>query len=181
MTSTQVPVMSTATSTAAPTHCHRCARRLVHCAHRRISEELFLLAGDLESMNDIGSRVVLRERQQVIARGDPLGQLSELFLVEQSDQLRLADEDDLQKLPGWSFEICQQPDLLQNIGSEVLRLINDEHRATPLRMRIEQVSIERVDEELPAGRAGGIRDAEFVAQRGEQLDIREPRIEEDRK
>ena len=110
-------------------------------------------------MPDVRPRVVHGERLEVIAGRDALGELTEILALEQRDQLGLADQDDLQKLLSRRFQIREEPDLLEHLGREILRLVDDDDRASAARVRIEQVAIERVDERLHTRRVRGHRDA----------------------
>ena len=76
--------------------------------------------------------------------------------------------------------VGQQANLLEHLAAEILRLVDDQHRAPPARVRVEQVAVERVDERLEADGAGRVRDVQLVADRGQQLDGRERRIEDHR-
>ncbi len=81
---------------------------------------------------------------------------------------------------GGRFEICQEADLLQHVGGQILCLVDDEHGATPSRVGIQQVLVEPVDQHFPAFRAGRVGDAQLVAHRGQQLDVGELGIQDER-
>ena len=141
-------------------------------------EDWLPLARDLHPVLDVRARLLLGERPQVISRGDPLGELTQLRPGEELRQLGLADQDDLEELLPRRLEVRQQPDLLEHLGAEVLRLVDDQHGPTPAPVRVEQGLGERVDEDLEARRAGGIGDPELVTHDREQLDRRQPGIED---
>ncbi len=115
------------------------------------------------------------------AAGDALGELAQLAAREQLAQLRLADEDDLQELLRVGFEVGQEADLLEDLGGEVLRLIDHQHHALAVGMGVQQVAAEDIDQVLQAC-ARGVRhaDAELLADREEQLGRRHARIEDER-
>ncbi len=101
--------------------------------------------------------------------------------AEQRAQLRLPDQDDLQQLLGLGLEIGEQPDLLEHLGRQVLRLIDDQHHAPTLRVRAQQVAVEQVDQLLGVVLgAVGHAQAELLAQRAQELGGRQPRIEDQR-
>src|SRR5216117_2717833 len=75
-------------------------------------------------------------------------------------------------------EVRQQPDLLEHLGAEVLRLVDDQHGPPPAPVRLEERLGERIDQDLEARRACRIGHAELVAHDREQLDRRQPGIED---
>ena len=89
-------------------------------------EDLAGGARDAQAMAHVLQRSSLaRQRIQVIAAGDALRQLAQIGAIQQLAQLRLADQDDLQQLLGRGLEIGQQPHLLEHLGGQVLRLVDD--------------------------------------------------------
>ena len=138
------------------------------------------LAGDVEAVPHVGPRLGFREGLQVIAGGHALRQLAQVVPRQDAAQLGLADEDDLQQLLARRLQIGQQANLLEHLAAEILGLVDDQHRAPPARVRVEQVAVERVDERLEAGGAGGVRDVQLVAHGGQQLDRRERGVEDHR-
>ena len=71
---------------------------------------------------------------------------------------------------GVGFQIGEQPHLLQRVGRQVLSLVNQHHHAQALRIGRKQERIERVDQALGAAALAGDVDAEFFANRFQQLD-----------
>ena len=116
----------------------------------------------------------------MIARGDALRELAKLGTAEHVAKLRLAEQDDLQELLRRRFEIGQQAHLLERIDREVLRLVDDEHDAKALRVRIEQIRVQRVGQRLEAAAAAGDVELELLAHRLDELDRRELRIQHQR-
>ena len=86
-------------------------------------------------------------------------------------QFGLADQHDLQQLALVGFQVGQQAQLLQHIGRQVLRLVDDEHAALAGGVTLEQKGVERVDVVLDRGRVrgGSRRDVELLADRLQQL------------
>jgi hypothetical protein len=119
----------------------------------------------------VGFHLVGLERLEVIAPGDALGQLPEVAAVQHLAQLGLADQDDLQQFLLGGLEVGEQPDLLQHVGPEVLRLVDDQHVAPRRAPRAGRV--QRIDQRLEAA-VGGHLDVQFVAD-GEQELVRESR------
>ena len=65
---------------------------------------------------------------------------------QQLAELGLADEHDAQQLPGRGLEVQEQPDLLQQLDRERLRLVeHDDARPTRLALR-DQVRVQRLDQ-----------------------------------
>ena len=85
----------------------------MHLPHGRIGEELRRASGNAQPVEDIGARIRLVERQEVITGGDPLRELTQILPSEQRDELGLADEHDLEELLLLRLEIGEQAQLLQ--------------------------------------------------------------------
>ena len=117
----------------------------------------------------------------MIAAGDALSQLAQLGAVQELAQLRLADEDDLQQFLRRGFQIGEQADLLEHLGGQVLRLIDDDDDAPAVRVRGQQPPVQRVDHLLDAVSVGLVEpEAEFLADGEQELDRRDPRIQDHR-
>jgi hypothetical protein len=112
--------------------------------------------------------------------GRHVPRLAQLRSIEQTHQLRLTDEDDLQQLLLRRLQVRQQADLLEDLRAEVLRLVDDQHGAPPAGMRLQQVTVDRVDQHFEARGPVGIRDPQLVAYRRQELDVGQPRIEDQR-
>ena len=115
------------------------------------------------------------------ARDHALRQLLELGPLEHRAQLGLADEDDLQQLALVGLEVGEQAQLLEHVGREHLRLVDDEDVVLADGVGLEQEVVERVDVGLDRRRlavGGGDRHVELVADRLQQLDHGELRIED---
>ena len=85
-------------------------------------------------------------------------------------------EDDLQQLALAGLQIGQQAQLLQHVGRQVLRLVDDEHVVAPGGMLLQQEGVERIQavlDGLDAGRGGLVRHTELVADRAQQFGHRE--------
>ena len=115
---------------------------------------------------------------QVIARDDALRELPQFRARQHRGELRLAEQDDLQQLALVRFQIGEQPHLLQHVGREILRLVDDQHRVPAPGMGVEQVVVDAVDEHLDAGIAGRVGDAEFDADGREQFLHRQLGVED---
>jgi hypothetical protein len=138
---------------------------------------LMLVLPGAQAMPDVGRDLGLGQRTQVITRDDALAELAQLRAFEHRRQLGLAKQYDLQQFALIGFQIGQEPHLLQHIGREVLRLVDDQHRVPALRMGFEQVGVDAIDKHFDAGAAGRIGDAEFHADGREQLLHRQLGIE----
>ena len=134
-----------------------------------------------QAVGDVLLGLLRAQRIEVKTRNHPLGQLLQRGAGDHGAQLRLADEDDLQQLALAGFQVGQEAQLLQHIGRQVLRLVNDEHRVAPGAMRREQRGIERVDvilDRFHPGHRGLVRHAKFVANGAQQLAHRELGVED---
>src|SRR5262245_35562590 len=110
-------------------------------------------------MADVRPGLRARERLEVIARCNALGQLTELGLIQDRRQLRLTDENYLEELLPGRLEVREETHLLEHLGGEVLRLVDDDHGATARGVRLQEMRVETVHQRFRTGRAGGIRDA----------------------
>src|SRR5262249_37434270 len=137
-------------------------------------------AGDREAMAHIGFGLVAVERRQVIARGDALGELAQFRLGEDLAQLGLAQKYNLQQFLRRRFEGRQEAQLFERVGREVLRLVDDQHDAQALRIGVEQIGVQRVDEALEAAAARLDVELQLLADRLEQLYGRQLRVQHER-
>ena len=138
-------------------------------------------AGDAQAMAHVRGGLVLRQRDEVVAAGDALGELAQVVAVEQFAQLGLADQDDLQQLLGAGLEVRQQAHLLEHGGLEVVGLVDDDHDALALGVGAQQVGVQDVDEVLHA--ADGVvghADAELLADGQQELGGGDARVEDQR-
>ena len=151
---------------------------LALCAGR---EEIARRAGDARAVADVGKRLALSQRFEVIAAGDALRKLAQFLLCQHFAQLRLADQDDLQQLLGFGLEIGQQAHLLEHVGREVLRLVDHQHHAPASAVRIEQEVREEVDERLDAALGAGRHlHVQLVADGEQEFRGRDARVQDQR-
>jgi hypothetical protein len=106
-----------------------------------------------------------------------LGQLAQLRRSEHLAQLRLAHHDDLQQLALVGLQVGEQAHLLEGVRRQVLRLVDQHDGAPAPRVRVEQVSIEPVDEHLDAVLPVRIGDVQLVANGGDQLQGCDARVQ----
>ena len=64
----------------------------------------------------------------MVTGGYSLCQLAQIGLTQQSLQLRLTDQHDMQQLMPMGLQIGQQPHLLQYIPAQILCLIDNDNR-----------------------------------------------------
>ena len=118
-------------------------------------------------MLDVRARLPFGERAQVVPGGHPLGELAQLLARQESGELGLADQDDLEELLARRLEVRQQPNLLEHLRSQALGLVDDQHGSATARVRVEQRVGQRVDEDLEAARSPRIGHPELIAHGGE--------------
>ncbi len=145
--------------------------------HRKPGEGKLRAARHRQPMPQVGLGLGLIQRQQVIARGDALGELAQLGLRHDAAQLRLAQQDDLQQFLGGGFQIGEQADLLQRLVGEVLRLVHDQHHAQAPGVGVDQEGVERIDQRLERIAPAGKVDLQLLGDALEQLDRSQARIE----
>ena len=83
--------------------------------------------GHREAVADVAPVSLVGQRTQVVARDHALRELFQLGPREHLAQLGLADQDDLQQLAFVGLQVGQQAQLLQHVGREHLRLVDDQH------------------------------------------------------
>src|SRR5581483_1423748 len=84
-------------------------------------------AGEGEPVADVILHIVARERVEFVMDENALAELTELIACQDGLELGLADEDDLQKFLLVRLEVGKQPDLLEYLKSEILRLVDDQN------------------------------------------------------
>ena len=136
-------------------------------AHGGRQEDRLPLARDLHPMLDVRARLPFGERAQVVAGRHPLGELAQLLARQESGELGLADQHDLEELLARRLEVRQQPDLLEYLRSQILGLVDDQHGSATAPVRVEQRVGQRVDEDLEAARSPRIGHPELIAHGGE--------------
>ena len=114
----------------------------------------------------------------MIPRRDPLIELPQLRQFEMFRKFRLADQHDLQQLLPFRLQIRQQPDLFEHRRRQVLRFINHQHAVLVLRMPIQEVGIQFVDQALHRDRPR--TNAEILVDLPKQLLRRKTGIENER-
>ncbi len=137
--------------------------------HGRHAEKRPLASGDLQAVLDISHRFLGPQGQQVVTRGDPLGELAQLRPVHEAFQLGLTEEQNLEQFVGGGFQVGQQPDLLQDLGAQVLGFVDDQHRPPSRGMGGQEVPVEPVDQDLDAGGSLRVVDVQLVADGGHQF------------
>ena len=122
------------------------ARNLVDALQRlAVERDRPRHAGDREAVANVVLGLLGRERLQVKARDDALRELLEVGPLEHRAQLGLADQDDLQELALVGLEVRQQAQLLEHLGRELLRLVDDQDVVLADCVRLQQEVVEGVD------------------------------------
>ena len=81
----------------------------------------------------------------MVAHRDALAQLAQAALVELLAQLRLADQHDLQELALVGLEVGEQAHLLEQLGLQVLRLVDEEHDVVAGLRLLEQEAVQDLE------------------------------------
>ncbi len=154
----------------APRHA---ARQAVDALERRpVERQRTGVAGHVQPVLDVLRALGVGQRVQMKTRDHALGQLLELGAGQHGAQFGLADQHDLQQLALAGFQVGQQAQLLQHVGFEVLRLVDDEDATLSGGVTLQQKRVERVDVVLDRGRVRGgrrRRDVELLANRLQQF------------
>ena len=101
-------------------------------------------AANLQAVFDIGICLIPADRVEVIACGDTLGELPHIVTCQQGTQFRLTNQNDLQQFLRGCFQVCEQAHLLQHIGTQVLRLVDNQYRTTTACIGIQQVTVQHI-------------------------------------
>ena len=110
---------------------------------RGIESRIAFPADVREPVLDVGFRLGLVHRPEVIGRDDALAQLLHLRSLHHAAQLGLADQEALQQRLVAELEVRQHPQLLDRARRQVLRLVDDEQRATLVDGDLAQECLER--------------------------------------
>jgi hypothetical protein len=105
--------------------------------------ERAVATGDVDVVVDVAHRLVGRERVQPVVHGDALAELAQLVAREVRFQLGLADEEDLHQLVALVFQVREQPDLLEEIHRQVLRLVHHQHGLLATVAHVDEVLLEQ--------------------------------------
>src|SRR5271165_6873769 len=82
------------------------------------------------------------QRLQLASQGDALFELPQFRGVQDDLQLRLAHEHNLQKLLLRSFEVGQQPDLLQQLVAQRLCLVHNKSSDEPAGVALDEKAVQ---------------------------------------
>ena len=103
-------------------------------------------ARHLEPVQDVGLRLLRRQRRQVEAQPDALHQLHEFGRVELVVQLGLPGQDDPEHLLLRRLDAGQQADLLENPVRQVLGLVDDQEHLAAGGVLLDEELVERRDQ-----------------------------------
>ncbi len=96
-------------------------------------------------MRDVARGLEPVQRREVVADRDPLAELAQPLLVELLAQLRLSDENDLEELALIGLEVREQADLLEQLGFEILGLVDEQDDVVAGRRLVEQVLVQDLE------------------------------------
>src|SRR5262249_53134840 len=154
------------------------ARAMVDLAQRALGEDRAVLPRDVQAVAHVLAALLGVHRAEMAPDADPLPQLAQVLGGELLLQLGLTEQHDLQQLRSLGLEVREQPQLLERLGREILRLVDDQQHAAPLAARLDEEGIEYVGE--LGTRFAERRQPELAVDRLEQLERRQRRIEQER-
>ena len=99
----------------------------------------------------------------------PLRQLTHFITRQHVAQFRLPDQNDLQKFLRGGLQVGQQADLLQHIGAQILRLVDNQDSAAAACMCVQQVAVECICQHLDAMYLVRIFHTQLITQCSDQL------------
>ena len=86
--------------------------------------------GAAQPVLDIGSGLAFAQRSQMIGRGHPLPQLFEPRAAEHGAELRLPEQEALQRHRLVDDDVGEHPELFERFEGQVLRLVDDQQHAS---------------------------------------------------
>ncbi len=95
-------------------------------------------AGHLESVPDVAAHVVDGQAAQVGVDRDPLGELAQAAALQLFLEFRLADQDDLDEVFLFRFQVGKHADFLDGFGRQVLGFVDDQDGPLPAGEGVEQ-------------------------------------------
>jgi len=105
------------------------ARRLVEGLFGRGVEERDLDGGQPQALREIAGEFRAGQRGHVVADDDALGERLVHGHGEPAPEFGLAQQEQTQARLGIHLIVCQQPEILEDLGAEVMRFIDDEDGA----------------------------------------------------
>ena len=134
-----------------------------------------LASGMANAASDVRRRFFARQRPQRAAQRDALFQLAQRRLVQPIGQLGLAREHEGQQFFGVGLDVCEQPNLLEELVRETLRFVDDERRDDASLTARNQLAFELLEQQrLRRGRVGS--QAEAIGEKLEELAARQRRV-----
>jgi len=141
-----------------------------------------------EAMRDVGLDFLAIERLERRADRDALIELAHLGGGQRVEQVQLADQHNLQQLRFVGLEVGDDADLFEHLRRQVLRLVDDQHRAAVNGHQRQQEFVQRADQlvlarggDASAAHAFTRHDAEIEQDLAQQLLDREERVEDERR
>jgi hypothetical protein len=104
--------------------------------------------GKRQPVRNVRRGFITRGRLELIANRDALIQLTHFRRSEEGVQIELANEDDLQQLFLVGFEVGENTNLLEYLQRQILRFIDNQHRARAQREQAEQEIVQRLNQLL---------------------------------
>jgi len=104
------------------------------------------VAGYCQPVHDIVAHLLAGQGLQVTVDADPLAQLHKLGQRQGVAQLRLSHQDDLQQFRVRALQVGEQADLLEQIGRQVLRLVDDQYGVLPEGVLLQKKVVELADQ-----------------------------------
>lgn len=94
-------------------------------------EQRELGSREAEAMGDIAGELVTGERSHVVADDNALGECLMDGHGEAPAQFRVTQQHETEPVLGIHLVVGEEPQILQDIGTEVVRLVDDEGRSNP--------------------------------------------------
>jgi hypothetical protein len=110
--------------------------------------------GHGQPVPDVGLGFVRFSGPQVVSRDDRCASCSSSGPRQHAAQFGLADQHDLQQLALGRFQVRQQAQLFQHVGTQRLCFVDHEHSLAALGMQAEQEAVQGVDMGLEAAAVG---------------------------
>src|SRR6185436_13387980 len=130
-----------------------------------------------DAAGDIRRCVTQFERQEITSERDPLLQLPKVGVLQPVGQLRLTGEHERQKFFRWRLDVREQPNLLEELSAQALRLVDNQGRRLASLSTFPQTGLQPIEKD--GFRRGGLgSQVELLREEVDEVRLRQHRVVE---